>query len=169
MVGYVLLISLAVFMGGILFVWMKSYVPQEKIECPEGTSLSIANYVCDSGQNISLTLRNNGRFSVGGYFIYAGNNTNESIASIDLSPGYINNQFPPTKYGNAILFGNSSSSLKENFLGSGDERINIFDLSSAGDISFVEIIPIRWEEIKGKIEFTSCGEESRIKEAVVCT
>ena len=44
MIGYVLLVSLAIIMGGIIYTWMKTYVPKDALECPEGTSLIIKGY-----------------------------------------------------------------------------------------------------------------------------
>ena len=51
-VGYVLLVSFAVFMGVVVYQWMKTFVPKETLDCPEGTSLFIKDYTykCSTGE-----------------------------------------------------------------------------------------------------------------------
>jgi hypothetical protein len=75
MIGYILLITSTVVMSSIVYQWMKSYVPKDTIDCPDGVSLYIFNSTCEiqpSGNyEIRINLRNNGRFDVGGYFIHA--------------------------------------------------------------------------------------------------
>ena len=60
-IGYVLLVSVAVVLGGVMYAWMKSYVPKESLDCPEGSALSIKSYVynCSDPSRINLTIVNN--------------------------------------------------------------------------------------------------------------
>lgn len=73
-VGYVLLIVLAISLSIGVYAWLKGYIwkPQEK--CPDGTSLIIENYNCSNGI-ISLKLRNQGSFNIDGFIIKVGNKT----------------------------------------------------------------------------------------------
>ena len=71
MIGYILLITMAIALAILVFNWLSHYVPEEDPTediCPEGVSLSLRNIVCDSGQTeLSFTIRNNGLFSVDGF------------------------------------------------------------------------------------------------------
>ena len=79
MIGYVLLISFAVIMSAIVYIWMKSYVPVEAIQCPDSVSVMVNNLDCVGG-NLSLTLKNNGLFNIDGLFIKAAFKPEEEIA-----------------------------------------------------------------------------------------
>jgi len=79
MIGYVLLISFAVIMSGIVYIWMKSYVPVDAIQCPDSVSVMVDNLDCVGG-NLSLTLKNNGLFNIDGLFIKAAFKPGEEIA-----------------------------------------------------------------------------------------
>lgn len=169
MIGYVLLISLAVFMGGALFVWMKSYIPSEKLDCPDDTALSVTQYTYDCAgtpNRIDISLKNNGKFSIGGYFIKASYNENASVATTDLSQFYVNNQssFVPT-YNNAVLFGD----IGKNGLEPGDGITNIYSLGGTTQIKFIEIIPMRWQKEDNNLRLVSCSDKSQIKEIIKCT
>ena len=84
-IGYVLLISLAVVMGGVMYAWMKSYVPKDNFDCPDGTSMYIRNYFYDcTTKTLNLTLWNNGRFDIAGYYIRAANSSTLGLATINL-------------------------------------------------------------------------------------
>ena len=41
MIGYVLLISFAVVMAGLVYHWAKTYIPREEVKCQEGVSIFI--------------------------------------------------------------------------------------------------------------------------------
>ena len=70
LIGYVLLIAGIIVVSGVVYIWLRSYVPRPSIECPEGVSLFIEDMNCE-GSNLNLSIRNNGRFEVNGYFIKA--------------------------------------------------------------------------------------------------
>lgn len=166
-VGYVLLVSLSVVMGGIIYIWMKSYVPQESLECPDGSSLVLESYEYDCGalNSINITLRNNGRFDVGGYFIKAGDILNQTIATIDLSAVLVNTRgFNPSTFSKSVLMGN----LNENALKPTQTIKDTFDLSGIGNITALEIVPVRWQREENQVRFVSCGEVAKIEELVVC-
>ncbi len=167
MIGYILLVGLAVAMGGILYVWMKSYVPNESLECPEGTSLMVENYFynCSNLSIINITLRNNGRFDIAGYFIRANNNSNQNLATIDLSRRLLRgkDEFYYSEKNSVLFNEGNENSFKPN-----DKTVNSFDLRGLGQINSIEIIMARWQEKDNKLWFASCSEESKYKETINC-
>jgi hypothetical protein len=73
MIGYVLLISAAVFMSFIVYQWMKSYIPKDTPECPDEVSILVTRAECVQGEDginkIEVEIENNGLFSIRGYVI----------------------------------------------------------------------------------------------------
>ncbi len=69
--GYALLIVLAIGMGAAVYAYLKFYLPKEQPSCPEGVSLAIVNKSC-AGGIFSITLQNKGLFSVNGSYIKIG-------------------------------------------------------------------------------------------------
>jgi hypothetical protein len=43
MIEYVLLIVIVISLSSVVYIWMKTYIPQESIECQDGVSLYITN------------------------------------------------------------------------------------------------------------------------------
>ena len=168
-IGYVLLIGLAVVMGGFLYIWMKSYVPTEALECPEGTSLIIKeyNYNC-SDARINITLKNNGRFNVSGYFIYVSNNPNITLPAINIYDKLVEKTYGPKKYAgkNSVLFDLPSN--VNTFAPNQEIEHEFNNLYSIGRIYYIQIVPVRWQEHENVLRFTSCGEASAFKEKIVC-
>lgn len=162
-IGYVLLITISIVMSVIVFQWLRGYVPKDAIKCSEGTSILIKDisYNCIS-KTLNVTIKNNGKFSVNGYFIHASNKTNEEIATIDLSSKII---FGGNVSGSSITFSQDRNSLTP------DEPTNakksIFNVSGYGTLYKIEIIPTRFQEEDGKNRFVSCGD-AKIKETVTC-
>ena len=68
MIGYVLLITFAMITGTLVYTWLKSYVPTEALECPDGVSVFMKDVVCNNigngKYNLSVELVNNGRFAI---------------------------------------------------------------------------------------------------------
>lgn len=156
-IGYVLLVTFAVVMGGIIYQWMKTYVPKDSLECNDGVSIFLKEYSCNNLE-LNLTLKNNGRFNVAGYFIHATNDSEQELAVIDLSQDIIKGG---NKVGNMIRFGFvDDNSMKPN-----DEKKSIFSLSS--EIYSIEIIPVRFQVEDNKKRLVSCGT-SKIKEKITC-
>ena len=153
MIGYVLLITIAVAMGAVTYQWMKTYVPTESLSCPDGVSILIkdANYIDDK---LTVTLKNNGRFNISGYFIYA-NDNDQGLATIDLSgytPRGVNRE-------GKVLFSSINGDTR-NLFSPSDEETHEFNLGSSGisSIYSIEITPTRFQEQDNKIRFISCGE-----------
>jgi len=163
MVGYVLLVTCAIIIGVLVYQWIKTYIPADALECPEGVSIFIKEYTydCTSGsEKLTITLKNNGLFNIAGYFIHATNDSNQTLATIDLS----NYTALGEGKGGTVLF-STTNSFKPN-----DEETNMtFNLgdSGIGQIYSIEIIPVRFQEEEGKERFVSCGG-SKVEEVLSC-
>jgi len=163
MVGYVLLVTSAVIMGVIVYQWIRTYVPTEALECPDGVSIFLKEYSYDCEvEELTITLKNNGRFNLAGYFIHATNDSSQELATIDLS-GYT---ALGEDMGGTVLFARTTNSFEP---GEETNPPHIFDLSNSdiGKIYSVEIIPVRFQEEEGKTRFASCGNAG-VKEIINC-
>lgn len=161
-IGYVLLIVMAVAMGTITYVWMKSYVPKDSVDCPDGSSISIKSYEYSSASNIlNITLKNNGRFNLSGYYIKVINNTNQTIATLDLSQYFIV-EYGAVKLDKSISF--TSLGNVNSFMPNGEvtHRFDTFNLSR---IYQIEIIPTRWQKESKGMSLVICSK-SKAKESI---
>ncbi|MBS3072030.1 hypothetical protein J4408_03495 [Candidatus Pacearchaeota archaeon] len=78
MVGYVLLVVIAVSISVLVYNFLKVYVPKEKPECSKEVSLIIQEAECiiSSGKSyFSLTVLNKGLFNIDAMYIRLGNET----------------------------------------------------------------------------------------------
>jgi hypothetical protein len=160
MIGYVLLIVFAIVIGVLVYAWMKTYVPVEDLVCDEGSSLSIYSYTYDSDTAIlTLELKNNGQFDIGGYYIYATDSPERQLANIDLS---IRNSDPnPDLLINPGMKFNGYTEENPNSLAPGKTETETFILTEVGQIYSLEIVPIRFQTEKRKTNQVSCTD-SRI-------
>ena len=72
-VGYVLLIVLAVGMAAAVYSYLKFYVPKDQPKCPDDVSLIIQNISCSASEGkFYITLTNKGLFTVQGAYIKVG-------------------------------------------------------------------------------------------------
>ena len=163
-IGYVLLIGVSIIMSILVYQWLKTYVPTEELECPEGTSIFIkeAVYNCTS-RNLKITLQNNGKFSLAGYFIHVSNNPNtESLATIDLSPEIIGG----LTHGSSIIYVEGINGLTPD--SPGNVKTSSFSVSDYGtSLTEVEIIPTRFQEEDEKDRYLSCSE-GKVRETLKC-
>lgn len=153
MVSYVLLVVFAIIISGIVYQWLKTYVPKQALECPEGVSVFIkeASFDPDNSQLI-ITLKNNGRFNLAGYFIHGKNSSEQKLPTIDLS-GYLNETQGGMIFGNSVLFEEANNSFSPD-----SEESYFFDIpSSVRQLYSIRIIPTRFQEIEGKSRFASCS------------
>ncbi len=160
MISYILLILLTIIMGGVAYIFLKSYVPQASLDCPSevGDVIKEASFN-NSNSILTLSLVNSGKFDIGGYFIHATNNSSQETATIDLSP-YLN-QNGSKKVGNSVVFG-----LGLNSLTPGESRTDTFNISSSlGNIYSVTIIPIRYQVDNGRQRLVSCNK-AEVKQIV---
>ena len=167
MVGYVLLVVIAIVMSLLVYQWVKTYIPKDAIECPEGSSMFIKEVVYDCGtDSLDVTVKNNGLFSLAGFFIYATTNEDAELATEDLS-GKVDIKL---KHGNSIVFGLEGIDKEKNTLtpdSPGNEKtIKFTDVADLKGLR-IEIIPIRWQEVEGKIRLASCSD-AKIGQEISC-
>jgi len=140
MIGYVLLISAAVFMSFIVYTWMKSYVPKDKPECPADVSITIISAECTDGL-IKINIKNNGLFSTNGY-ILTGITDNGEI--VDLSDGF-------------YAFKEINNPGEENF--GAEFPVDSKKGTTEIIINKIELVPIRKQENEeGQIKTAICGD-----------
>lgn len=153
MIGYILLVSFAIIIGIATYTWIKTYVPAESLECNEGVSLLVKNAEFDSEtRELSLTLKNTGKFGIGGIFIHVKNNSNQETEIIDISNTLISGG---EIQGNSTWF----SLTEENSLLPNDEKTIVFQLDEKTEEPIsVRVIPFRHQVFDNKRRFVSCGE-----------
>ena len=158
MVGYVILITIGVLMGLLVYQWLKTYVPKEAIECPDGTSVAVQEPACN-GNQLSLVVKNNGVFKVDGYYIYGTLDPDEKVATENIATL----RDPQTDH---VDFGNSLNPGEVT-----DDQIftleNSVNLQSV-HIYSIEIMPMRIQpDSKGVNTFVQCTE-AKISEEIEC-
>jgi hypothetical protein len=163
-IGYLLLVTFAVVIGLIVFQWMKSYVPQDDLNCPDGVSIFIQHYEC-SLDMLSIDLKNNGKFDIGGYFIYATNSPSQELATIDLSKNNTETSARLNPIG--IKFGHIASIIPGNTLEPNEDEIEIYNLTGISNLYSIEILPIRWQKEKNRNVLVSC-KDAKISEIIKC-
>jgi flagellin-like protein len=159
-IGYILLTAIVISLAAVIYTWMKNYVPKETLECPDEISIFIKDYKCSS-QELNLTLKNNGKFNIAGYLIYATNSPQNQLATIDLSKNITSGGTPlnPT--------GIKMSGVENSFLPDSEES-HLFDISSIQPrVYSIEIVPIRLQEQGRKEKLVTCIN-SKIKESLNC-
>ncbi|MBU2104531.1 MAG: DUF4215 domain-containing protein [Nanoarchaeota archaeon] len=162
MIGYILLISIVIGMSVIVYQWIKTYVPRDATDCPDGTSIQIKEISCTTNSTgnykLNITLKNNGRFNLAGYFIYATTSSEQELATSDLSSKI---ESGGNLLEDKILFIGDINAMQPN-----TEVLAIFNLEN--DIYSVEIAPFRYQEENNKMMFVNCGK-AKTKESVNCS
>ena len=161
MIGYVLLITTAVVMGAITYKWIITYVPTDPLECEDGSSLFIKESLCDNSNaelHLNLTISNNGRFNLDGYYIRGSTSAEQEIATRDIAS--FGNSSSPAGF---ILFTTDGGELEP-----GEEASNnfIFD-NTIPDLTLIEIIPLRYQVEDNKKRLLVCGD-AKVKEIISC-
>jgi len=170
MIGYILLITFGIVLSIIVYSYLKTYAPKDFLKCPEGVSIFIEEINCSGnattgGNDLSLTMQNNGKFNLAGYFIHATNGSNQEVATIDLSQEITeNSSIGPVRVSNSIIFTRTSTDV--NSFKPNNETTHYFTNIST-NVSQVEIIPIRYETKGSTQRLASCGE-SRVWEIANC-
>jgi hypothetical protein len=77
MLSYVILIAIVIGLSIGVYVWLKSFIITEKVDCDEGTSVILTNYEINPG-SIKLNIKNNGRFNVDGIIFTVSNDSNKN-------------------------------------------------------------------------------------------
>ena len=162
-IGYVMLIIIALAVGVLIFMWMRGFTPTESDTCRDGVSLSIVNAKCDENW-LNLTSKNNGRFNVSGYFILASTNPNSTIGNVHLAEHWVRSGSyeAHNTSTNALLF------VPANGLSLSEKRTDVFNLSGIGNLSFIHILPVRQEVIGGKTKILVCGKAEIRRHEVFC-
>jgi FlaG/FlaF family flagellin (archaellin) len=164
-VGYILLIAISIVMSVLVYNWIKTYVPKDSIECSQGTSIFIKSIDYDCTKSIlNITLKNNGKFSINGFFIHVTNKSSEELATIDISSKLLDGGVISAT---SVVF----SEIVENAL-TPDEPTNVktvsFNVSGYGTLYKIEIIPTRIQVIDDKKRSVSCSN-AKSEEALTCS
>ena len=165
-IGYVLLVSLAIIMGLLVYNYLKTFVPKDGAECSEGVSIYLKEYYCDSNY-LNITLKNNGRFDVSAYFIHASNSSEQKIATINLAENLIHGDVNGIVESQGMLHITYTNPKFINEFESGEEIITQFNLSSLNGLNSIEITPVRYQKIEHRLRAVSCGQ-AKIKETLIC-
>ncbi len=162
MVGYILLISMTIILSLMVYGWLKTYVPTKSVECTDGASLFMQdfNYTCNTN-TLNLTLKNNGRFDLAGYFIHATTNISQALAVTDLSAA------TPRGSGGIVSYW-TGGTQDYNPINAGSTMKDGFNLSGIGRIYSIEIVPMRYELINNRNRPVSCSS-GKISEKLSCT
>ncbi len=162
-IGYLLLVSFAIIMSAGIYAWMKTYVPTEELDCPDGVSLYIQEATLtnnsETNYTLNLTLKNNGRFSLAGYYIHATDDPLQEVATINLYDKYDSATSGGVIFGSSILFDPGNA----NTFSINSKTEEIFNLNNP--IYSVTIIPTRFNEIEGKTKYGGCSD-SKIEEII---
>ena len=160
MIGYILLVTITIIISTLVYQQLKTYVPTDSLQCSDGVSAFIDSYSYDcNNKNLSVTIKNNGRFGIAGYFASATDSPNKTLATNDIS------KYTGFGKGGAVILDINT----ENSLNPGDKKQVFFGFLSAPfeKIYSLEIIPIRYENINGRKRIVSCTD-SRISQKISC-
>ncbi len=155
-IGYVLLIVIAISLALLVYAWMKGNLPKEKQQCPDEVSLVIKDYNCFENGKINITLKNNGFFDIDG-FIAKISNKSKSLPILALK-----GVFPVQSNDGQFIFGvpmNSSQEFTETFDYSNHNLIldlQIMPLKRIGN----KLVLCENSVIRQKLDETSCANSS---------
>jgi|SRR3989344_3697563 len=167
LIGYILLIVLAVTIVATIYPTLKKLIPKDEIKCPEGVSVTVESYSCEStpesGNDFTITIKNSGRFSIAGVYI-RGAGAEEEIATYNLFESKKNlageslEYWPENAVDNSIASGDPLSAFPN--------PLDYTGLPSKTALEMVEILPFRIENQDGKNRFILCTD-ARIKQDIV--
>lgn len=161
LVAYVILISIVVTMASVTYSVIKTYVPHDSLECPSDVAIFVKDYNCSTSE-LTLVLKNSGKFSIGGYLVYVTNDSGAELATRDISSKITSGETPMMPTG--IKLGGEGNSFAPN-----DEEIHVFDVSSISPrIYSIEIVPMRWQEEGRKNLLITCVN-SKMRKTLECT
>jgi hypothetical protein len=166
-ISYILLIVVSIVMSVMVYQWLRTYVPTGSISCPDGTSIFLKNisYDCSVAKTLTLTIQNNGKFGIDGYFIHVSTNPNQSVlAIIDISGNVTSGGII---FGNSIRFSDRiDNSLSPEELH--NTQISSFNIKSyGGALTKVEITPFRMQVVDNKKRVVSCND-AKLEETLIC-
>jgi hypothetical protein len=163
-IGYVLLISFILLLAVLVYFLLRTYVdPVGDLKCPDETSIVIKSYQCNSTE-LDLTLKNDGNFDIGGYFILATTSPEQEIATLDLSRNITSSTSKLSPRG--VKFGEIGGS--ENSLKPNQDEKDIYHLTGFEPIYSIEITPLRWQEEDNQKLLVTCTD-AKIKKVLNCS
>ncbi len=158
-IGYILLIAIVIALSVLVYGWLKTYVPSESIECSDGTSISVDNYVYDCTNNVlNLTLKNSGRFNIAGFYINGRTTAAEGLATTDLSP------YTSLGSEGVVVFDAAANIIDTNTLISSSFAFNTTEFTT---IYSIDLVPTRYQTFNGKNILVNCGN-AKISEDLKC-
>jgi len=159
-VSYVLLISIGLFIAGLVYTWLRFYANvEDSVKCPDGVSIAVMdpigyrqNSMDSSKLELNLTIQNRGRFNIEGYLIRVHNRTGASTGIYTIYDGRADASIGrsstsstfPLKPGNFSIHQFNSTNLQ----------------SSLGKICFVEVQPFIKDE---QNQLIACSQVSTRK------
>ncbi len=164
-IGYLLLVSFAIILSSFIYIGLKTYIPTQELKCPEGVSLYLKEATCTGSPgdyDLDITLKNNGRFDIAGYYIYVANDLDQEIAVKSIGENLTGTN--GTKFGSSVLFDNTGN--LNSFDINEESGIHHFDLDE--EIYMLTIIPSRFEEIEGKSKYLICNG-GKLTEIIDCS
>ncbi len=170
MIGYVLLITLAIAMSVLVYNYMQSYVPKQHTECPDGVGIYVDNYTHSDGW-LNLTLKNNGRYGISGFYIHGSNDSSQEIAAINLAKKLKANKKEKynvfeTQGGVRIFVRETQGGDEFNTWKPGKSYTFSFNIPEIkGGIKFIEITPRMQMEYENQLYLPTCGD-AKIKESI---
>lgn len=141
-IGYVLLIGLALGLAGGVYTYLANYVPSTNEQCSTDVQLVIQQVEC-SNQKVNITLVNRGLFSVDGVYVRVGEEGRLAKEDLtDCTPLKCNLYF--INY-NAALYQNGlapgqSVSYEESYSGTGESEVEVQPLIFAAGNERKEIL-----------------------------
>lgn len=81
-IGYVLLVVIAIALSAIVYNYVKLSIPKEKPTCPADISLSYFNLSC-SGDQLNVGLMNNGLFKIDAVYLRLEDDQTKKVTSLE--------------------------------------------------------------------------------------
>lgn len=138
-IGYVLLIVLALGLASVVYGFLRTQVPQDKETCPGDVSIAIESAICANGQ-INITLENRGLFTIDGAYVKAGQVGRVYKESIDCPTGQTN------LAGCKTLFNDGVATLTHLVPGDSINRLYTYSFTGTGSHE-LEVQPIILDEM----------------------
>jgi len=130
LIAYVLLITLTISISVLVYSWLKLWTAPGAESCPEGVNIIITNYTCSTNE-LEITLKNKGRFTVDGYYVRVHNITNPEFGLYTLFSSAV------SPYEERIEPGNETT---KTYIYIKTDPSNI-DIKNMQTITFIEVQP----------------------------
>jgi len=165
-IGSVILVAIVLAMAGVVYLWLRTYVPKSEPECTDAVSIRVVEHALSSSSNglydLELNITNNGRFSVDGFYIKSG--VKDKNPSRDLSKFLVETDYVTRDVGYSYVhfFKQVGSEIKDQNAFSPGETESIYfkNIDVGGsNLQLVEIIPSRYQKDENEKEVkATCGE-----------